>query len=94
MGYIAIKSTYGLFMIQQEFTLTLRQQRTSKRLTQQALADAASLSLRYIQDLAAGKKQPTLTTILFLAFGLGVSPQQLIAPVWKKWQQEQADSHK
>jgi len=74
-------------MIQQEFALALRRRRTEKRFTQQALADAANLSLRYIQELEAGKKQPTLTTVILLAFGLGITPQELIAPVWDKWQQ-------
>ena len=78
-------------MIQQEFALILRRRRTDKRFTQQALADAASLSLRYIQELEAGKKQPTLTTVILLAFGLGITPQELIAPVWEKWRQERKE---
>jgi len=79
-------------MIQQEFALVLRRRRTDKRFTQQALADAASLSLRYVQELEAGKKQPTLTTVILLAFGLGITPQELIAPVWEKWWQERKES--
>ncbi len=79
-------------MIQQEFALVLRRRRTDKRFTQQALADAASLSLRYVQELEAGKKQPTLTTVILLAFGLGITPQELIAPVWEKWRQERKES--
>jgi len=76
-------------MIKKEFGLILRQQRTSKRMTQQRLADVAELSLRYVQGLEAGEKQPSLSTILFLSSGLGISPEQLILPVWKKWQQEE-----
>ncbi len=79
-------------MIQQEFALVLRRRRTDKRFTQQALADAASLSLRYVQELEAGKKQPTLTTVILLAFGLGITPQELIAPVWEKWWQEREEA--
>ncbi len=79
-------------MIQQEFALVLRRRRTDKRFTQQALADAASLSLRYVQELEAGKKQPTLTTVILLAFGLGITPQELIAPVWEKWRQEREEA--
>ncbi len=77
-------------MIQQEFALVLRRRRTDKRYTQQALADAANLSLRYIQELEAGQKQPTLTTIMWLAVGLDVTPQELLAPIWDKWQKDRA----
>ena len=52
-------------------------------MTQQALADAAGLSLRYIQELEAGKKQPTLGAAFDIAIGLDMTPQQLVATVWK-----------
>ncbi len=76
-------------MIQGEFGLVLRQKRAAKRLTQQGLAEASDLSLRYIQELEAGEKQPTLKTLFLLALGLGTTPQQLIAPIWKDWQRLQ-----
>ncbi len=77
-------------MINNEFAAVLRKKRTAQRLTQQALAEAAGLSLRYIQELEAAGKQPTLSTILFLSSALHTTPQQLIEPVWKKWKKEQA----
>ena len=76
-------------MIREEFSLVLRQKRTAKGLTQQGSAEASDLSLRYIQELEAGEKQPSLKTLFFLARGLNTTPQQLIAQVWKKWQKEQ-----
>lgn len=76
-------------MILEEFSHVLRQKRTAKGLTQQGLAEASNLSLRYIQELEAGEKQPTLKTLFFLAHGLDATPQQLVAQVWKKWQKEQ-----
>ena len=75
-------------MIQEEFSLVLRQKRAAKGLTQQGLAEASDLSLRYIQELEAGEKQPTLKTLFLLALGLDTTPQQLIAQVWKKWRKE------
>lgn len=76
-------------MILEEFSYVLRQKRIAKRLTQQGLAEASNLSLRYIQELEAGEKQPTLKTLFFLARGLGTTPQQLVAQVWKKWLKKQ-----
>lgn len=75
-------------MIQEEFGLALRQRRASKGLTQQGLAEASDLSLRYIQELEAGEKQPTLRTLFLLALGLDTTPQELIAKTWKKWRKE------
>jgi len=69
--------------IKAQFGLVLRQRRTAKKMTQQALADAAGLSLRYIQELEAGVKQPTLGTAFDIAIGLDMTPQQLVAAVWK-----------
>ncbi len=69
--------------IKAQFGLVLRQRRTSRELTQQALADASGLSLRYIQELEAGDKQPTLGTAFDIALGLDMTPQQLVAAVWK-----------
>jgi transcriptional regulator with XRE-family HTH domain len=76
-------------MIQKEFSYVLRQKRAAKGLTQQGLAEASDLSLRYIQELEAGEKQPTLKTLFLLALGLNTNPQQLIEQVWKKWRKEQ-----
>ena len=76
-------------MIQEEFSLILRKKRAAKGLTQQGLAEASDLSLRYIQELEAGEKQPTLKTLFLLAFGLDTTPQQLIALAWNKWRKEQ-----
>jgi len=69
--------------IKAQFGLVLRQRRTSKKMTQQALADAAGLSLRYIQELEAGEKQPSLGAAFDITIGLNMTPQQLVAVVWK-----------
>lgn len=72
-------------MIKEEFSRVLSQQRRAKQLTQETLAERCELSLRYLQELEAGDKQPSLTTLFQLAEGLGINPQQLIAPVWDVW---------
>ena len=72
-------------MIPKIFGQTLRQHRTEKHLTQEQLAEAADTALRYIQELEAGTKQPTITTLFKLAEALGTTPQKLIGPVWTAW---------
>ncbi|MES9854871.1 MAG: helix-turn-helix transcriptional regulator [Candidatus Thiodiazotropha sp. L084R] len=80
-------------MIQEEFSVVLRQRRKAKGLTQQGLAEASDLSLRYIQELEAGKKQPSLKTLFLLSYGLGTNPQQLISNVWLKWRKGIETNH-
>jgi transcriptional regulator with XRE-family HTH domain len=67
------------------FGKTLRRHRTEKHLTQEQLAEAADTALRYIQELEAGTKQPTITTLFKLAEALGTTPQKLIGPGWTAW---------
>lgn len=72
-------------MIPKKFGQPLRQHRTENHLTQEQLAEAADTALRYIQELEAGAKQPTITTIFKLAEALGTTPQKLIGPAWTAW---------
>lgn len=72
-------------MIAKIFGQRLRQLRTQKRLSQEGLAEASELSLRYIQDLEAGVKQPTITTLCKLAMALHTTPHQLLGPAWTAW---------
>jgi transcriptional regulator with XRE-family HTH domain len=48
--------------------------------TQSALAERADVTVRYLQGLEAGDFNPTLTTLLALAFGLGVRAAELLRP--------------
>lgn len=67
---------------------TLRQYRTKDNRTQQDIAMSCDMSLRFYQDLEAGTKQPTMTTLFRLAGSLDVSPAKLIEPAYKQWQKE------
>ena len=49
-------------------------------LTQSVLAERASVTVRYIQALEAGRINPTFTTLLALAGGLDVAPAALFLP--------------
>jgi len=59
------------------FALHLRDVRTKRGLTQQALADLAGMSLTYLNNLEHGLKVPSLTTILRLAVALNCTVMQI-----------------
>jgi len=61
-----------------EFAERLEQLRKHKQLTQQALADAASVSLSILKRYESGKAQPTLPVLRRLAVALGVSGDALL----------------
>ena len=49
----------------------LKQLRKARRLTQEALAERAGLSYKFIGELERGKANPTLTTLAALSDALG-----------------------
>ena len=81
-------------MIKEAFSQVLNQQRRAKQFTQDKLAERCELSLRYLQELEAGDKQPTLTTLFQLAEGLEIDPQELISPVWDIWRKQRTSANK
>jgi len=60
------------------FALRLRDVRTKRGLTQQALAELAGMSLTYLNNLEHGLKVPSLTTILRLAVALNCKVMELV----------------
>jgi transcriptional regulator with XRE-family HTH domain len=56
----------------------LRTIRTAKGLSQQALADRASITQANVSRIEAGLHDPRYSTVLRLAYGLGVEPEDLI----------------
>ncbi len=72
----------------QVFGETLRQFRTKDNRTQQDIAMSCDMSLRFYQDLEAGTKQPTMTTLFRLAGSLDVAPAKLVEPAYEQWQKE------
>ena len=63
------------------FGRVLRQLRLEAGLTQEQLGFEADLRRTYVSVLELGQQQPTLTTILKLAKGLGRSAHDVIALV-------------
>ena len=80
-------------MVKEAFGSNLRKRRLKQKLTQENLAFESGLSLRYIQNLESGDRQPTLETIFKLSFALNTSPQTLIQPTWKWWVAEARDKY-
>jgi len=57
----------------------LRQLRQARRLTQEALAERAGLSYKFIGEVERGRGNPTLTTLVSISDALGVSLGDLLA---------------
>ncbi|GAB3732108.1 hypothetical protein GCM10027594_14010 [Hymenobacter agri] len=63
------------------FGLVISQMRKGLGLSQEALADEASLDRTFISQLETGTKQPSLTTIFRLAAALQVEASDLLRRV-------------
>lgn len=63
----------------QRFGRNLQKLRKSASLSQEKLAEAADVSLRYIQMLEAGEKAPSLETVVRLRQALGCGFEDLLA---------------
>ena len=66
------------------FGETLKELRTKKKISQEALAHECSLDRTFISLLERGLRQPSLTTILLIAEALKVSPVEIMKKVVKK----------
>ena len=62
-----------------DFGRTVRRFRHALRLSQENLADRASIHRTYIGGIERGERNPTLTMIVRLARALGVPPAELLA---------------
>ena len=63
------------------FGMVIKQMRKELGLSQEALADEASLDRTFISQLETGAKQPSLTTIFRLAAALQVEASDLLRRV-------------
>lgn len=63
------------------FGRVLREQRGTRRLSQEGLALSAGVDRTFVSQMERGIRQPTLTTIWKLAAALDVSPATLVARV-------------
>lgn len=60
------------------FGRRVREVRTAKNLTQEALAEASGLHPTFISNVERGYRVPTIPTLIKIADGLSVSPSELI----------------
>ena len=72
-------------MIKKTIGENVRRLRTQKSLTQDQLSFEAGITLRFLQEIEAGKKGASLNTIFKLSKALETAPEKLIAPAWKAW---------
>jgi len=80
-------------MVKHSFGEQLKKYRKSKGLTQEGLSLQSGVTFRFLQDIEAGNKQPTVTTVFKLSEALKVRPGDLLDDVYSKWiASEQKDS--
>jgi len=63
----------------QKFAVNLKSERVRKKLSQEALARKADLSVSYVSMLERGQRTPPLDTLEVLARALGTSALSLIS---------------
>lgn len=80
-------------MLKEDFGENLRKFRLGSNLTQEKLALEAGLSLRFIQNLESGERQPSLETLFKLARALNTSPEELVKTSWNWWIHENKDDY-
>lgn len=68
------------------FGLVIKELRKERKLSQERLADEASLDRTFLSQLETGRKQPSLLTILQLANALRVEASDLIQRMENKLQ--------
>ena len=57
----------------------VREERRSRGLTQEALAESLELSVAYVSLIERGGRNPPYTTVVAIARALGVPPARLVA---------------
>jgi DNA-binding XRE family transcriptional regulator len=67
--------------IVERFAANLRRERLARGMTQEGLADAAELHRTHISLLEKSKRDPKLSTIVKLAYGLNTTPLQLLGGI-------------
>ena len=72
-------------MIKHSFGEQLKKHRKSKGLTQEGLSLQSGVTFRFLQDIEAGNKQPTVTTIFKLSKALDLRPGDLLDDVYSNW---------
>lgn len=67
--------------IRETFAKILRIKRHELGLSQEELAHRAGLTMRYISLLECNKRQPTISTLFALGYGLEVSVSEMMGEV-------------
>jgi transcriptional regulator with XRE-family HTH domain len=63
------------------FGRVLREQRTARGISQEALALSADVDRTFVSQMERGLRQPTLTTLCKLSQALDIQPSTLVARV-------------
>lgn len=74
-------------MLKDAFGQQLKRTRKEAGLTQEALADASGIGWRFLQEIEAGDKQPTISTVFKLAKALNTKPGVLLDEIFLQWRE-------
>ncbi len=72
-------------MIKQAFGKAIADARIEAGITQEQLSSTLNINNRTLQRMEAGENLPTFFTLFRLAEACGITPDQIILPVWKIW---------
>lgn len=67
--------------IKKSFGENLLKQRRQASETLEGVATKGEMTLRYVQDIEAGNKLPSVLTLIKLCDALNITPDELLAPV-------------
>jgi transcriptional regulator with XRE-family HTH domain len=65
------------------FGQVLREQRTSRGISQEDLALSANVDRTFVSQMERGIRQPSITTLVKLSNALGVAPSSLVSKMEK-----------
>jgi len=72
----------------QAFAAEIKARRISSALSQEALAFASGVGRTFVAKLELGQTSPSLTTIVRLAEGLAIGPDEMIQSTMKRYRKE------
>jgi transcriptional regulator with XRE-family HTH domain len=78
-------------MLKDAFGHKLKKLRKEAGLTQESLSATSGIGWRFLQELEAGRKQPSIATLFKLAKALNTTPGAMLDDLYKSWQRDEVE---
>lgn len=72
-------------MIREFLAQSIRKHRIDREMSQDDLAGKAGISTRYLQEIEAAEKQPSITTLFKIAKAFDIHYSELLNGCWREW---------